>query len=307
MNRMKTLLTILISIGLIACTNSESKEKEFQTNDKLAVFAVNYPLLYFAERIGGEYIELTYPIPNHVDPAYWEPSGTDLKKIQNVDLIIDNGAGYAKWIEKVSLPSSKIINTSKNFEDRYIQVDVSATHSHGSDGEHVHYGYAFTTWLNFQMAALQAEAIMKVLIEKQPQHKEIFTTNFKSLQNDLLSLDSQISATAKKISHTTLFGSHPVYQYLGKAYGLKIISEHWEPGENPNEDQWLDFEENLSINPANLMLWEGAPSESSKTKLLALKVIPVVFNPCANMPSEGNFIDVMRKNILVFEEVSDRP
>ena len=298
---MKTLFSILLGFGFIACTNSASKEKELQSTDKLKVFAVNYPLLYFTERIGGEYIELIYPIPNNEDPAYWEPSGVDLEKIQKVDLIIDNGADYAKWIEKVSLPSSKIINTSKNFEDQYIQVDVSATHSHGSDGEHVHYGYAFTTWLNFQMAALQAEAIMNALIVKQPQLKEIFMSNFKSLQSDLQSLDDKMSATAKKMSHNTLFGSHPVYQYLGQAYGLKIISEHWEPGENPNEDQWTDFIIKLSINPASLMLWEGDPSESSKTKLLALNVIPVVFNPCANIPSERDFIDVMKKNILVLE------
>ena len=294
---LKTLYSILIGFGLIACNTSVNKEKELQSNDRLKVFAVNYPLLYFTERIGGEYIELIFPIPNDVDPAYWEPSGADLEKIQKVDLIIDNGAGYAKWIEKVSLPNSKIVNTSKNFEDQYIQVDVSATHSHGSDGEHVHYGYAFTTWLNFQMAALQAEAIMKALIEKQPQHEELFTSNFISLQSDLLSLDKQMASTAKKLSGNTVFASHPVYQYLGKAYRLKIVSEHWEPGENPNEDQWTDFIKQLEGYPANLMLWEDAAIESVILKLSELKVSSVVFNPCANMPSDGDFINVMKGNI----------
>lgn len=294
---MKTFFSILLGFGLIACNNSVSKKKDTKSNDKLQVFAVNYPLLYFTERIGGEYIELIYPIPNNIDPAYWEPSGADLEKIQEVDLIIDNGAGYAKWIEKVSLPNSKIVNTSKSFEDQYIQVDVNATHSHGSDGEHVHYGYAFTTWLNFQMAALQAEAIMKTLIEKQPQHEELFTSNFISLQSDLLSLDDQMAVAAEKISGNTVFVSHPVYQYLGQAYGLKIVSEHWEPGENPNEDQWIEFIQRLKDNPANLMLWEGAANESVKLKLSELKVSSVVFNPCANMPSDGDFINVMKGNI----------
>ena len=40
--------------------------------NKLIVYTVNYPLYYFAERIGGEYIQVVLPAPPDVDPAFWE-------------------------------------------------------------------------------------------------------------------------------------------------------------------------------------------------------------------------------------------
>ena len=131
---------------------------------------MNYPLLYFAERIGGEHVELIYPIPDDVDPAYWLPYQA-LEEIQQADLIMANGADYAKWMGKVSLPSSKVIYTSKAFADRYIKIEEGTTHSHGAEGEHVHYGYAFTTWLDFKLALSQAEVVKNALVNKRPGKK----------------------------------------------------------------------------------------------------------------------------------------
>jgi zinc transport system substrate-binding protein len=288
---------MLVGIGIISCQNSSGDKKENKSNDKLKVFAVNYPLYYFAEQIGGDYIDLIYPIPNDIDPAYWEPSEQALGEIQEVDLIIDNGADYASWMEKVSLPTNKIVNTTKAIEDKLIELDITATHSHGADGEHVHYGYAFTTWLDFKIAALQAEAVLNALIKKIPQNEELYRTNFKSLQVDLQSLDNEMAEATKELPKMAFFASHPVYQYLGKAYGLNMISEHWEPGEDPSEEQWTDFLKRLEENPSNLMLWEGIPAESLQSKLIGLKVSSVMFDPCANIPSEGDFISIMKQNI----------
>lgn len=290
------LFVMLLAIFFSACENNQTKEKESKTNEKLKVFAVNYPLYYFAERIGGDHIDLIYPIPDDVDPAYWVPYKS-LDNIQSCDLILANGAAYAKWMEKVSLPSSKVVNTSESFTDKYIKIEQGSTHSHGAGGEHVHYGFAFTTWLNFKYAEQQANAILDVLVSKRPMHKDIFTANFKELKAELQSLDQEMSALSKKLPEIAVFASHPVYQYLGEAYGLNIISEHWEPGETPSEEQWSEFQHNLEHNPANLMLWEGEPYTETAEKLKGLKVHSIVFSPCANKPHEGDFISTMKKNI----------
>lgn len=297
----KLILLTLIAVSLSACDSNKTKTKETSSDANLKVFAVNYPLLYFAERIGGEYVDLIYPIPADVDPAYWVPMQS-LEEIQSADLILANGANYAKWMEKVSLPSSKVINTTEALKSKYIQVQEGSTHSHGGDGEHVHYGFAFTTWLDFKMALGQAEAIKDALIAKRPQHKEVFETNFVAIKTDLQNLDNEMTAVADNLPQIAIFASHPVYQYLGKAYGLEIISEHWEPGEYPTDKQWEAFKDNLDHHPANLMLWEGEPSDEVKNKLKEAGVSSVVFNPCGNKPEKGDFISIMFQNIRNIEE-----
>ena len=37
----------------------------------LKIYVVNYPLQYFAQRIGGDNVDVFFPAPSGVDPAYW--------------------------------------------------------------------------------------------------------------------------------------------------------------------------------------------------------------------------------------------
>ncbi len=79
---------------------------------KLTIYTVNYPLKYFAERIAGKHAKVMFPAPKNVDPAYWMPDRKTILNYQKADLILLNGAHYAKWTEKVSLQRSKMVNTS---------------------------------------------------------------------------------------------------------------------------------------------------------------------------------------------------
>jgi zinc transport system substrate-binding protein len=54
-----------------------------------------------------------------------------------------------------------------------------------------------------------------------------------------------------------LLGSHPVYQYLARRYGLSLVELHWEPEVVPDEAALGDLKEILAEHPAAVMLWEG--------------------------------------------------
>jgi hypothetical protein len=45
------------------------------------------------------------------------------------------------------------------------------------------------------------------------------------------------------------------------------------------------------------MLWEGEPSDEITSSLMESGVKSIVFSPCANTPSEGDFMSVMNNNI----------
>ena len=101
---------------------------------KLLVYAVNYPLQYLAERIGGDLVRVEFPASADGDPAFWSPDPTTVGAYQKADLILLNGAGYAKWTDRVSLPPTALVNTSESFEDEYIYVENAVTHSQWSGG-----------------------------------------------------------------------------------------------------------------------------------------------------------------------------
>jgi zinc transport system substrate-binding protein len=263
----------------------------------ISIYTVNYPLKYFAERIAGEHATVVFPAPKEVDPAYWMPDRKTISDYQKADLILLNGAHYAKWTEKVSLPGSKMADTSKKFKARYIKTEEAVTHSHGPGGDHAHEGAAFTTWLDFNQAAKQAEAILKALSRKRPALKTNFKKNYASLERDLLTLDSEIKEIVLNNGSQPIIGSHPVYQYFARRYGLNIKSVHWEPDEIPGVGQWQNFQNILKDHPAQWMIWEAEPLKKS-VEIVAVKgVNSIVFDSCGNVPEEGDFLSVMRKNI----------
>lgn len=269
----------------------------------LDIYVVNYPLKYFAERIGGQHVKVTLPVPKDVDPVYWTPGIADISAFQQADLILLNGADYAKWVSKVSLPRSKMVDTSRGYKDQLITVKEVMTHSHGAEGEHTHEGLAFTTWLDLSLAARQASAIANALARKRPQQKDRFGDNYRSLEKDLLALDERIKAIVSSNHDVPIIFSHPVYEYFEKAYRLNGRSVHWEPDQDPTPDQVASLNKLLKNHPAKWMIWEGVPIKSAVTTLEAKGIESTVFNPCGNVPSNGNFMTIMQKNVANLELV----
>jgi zinc transport system substrate-binding protein len=262
----------------------------------LKVYVVNYPLQYFTERIGGEYVEVVFPAPGGVDPAYWMPDQVTIAAYQKADLIVLNGANYARWVGKVSLPRAKMVNTSSKFKAEYISSGEVTTHSHGPEGGHAHESLAFTTWLDLDLAARQAARIAAVLGRKLPGKKAEFAKNLAALTHDLMALDVKLKAIVAKAPDTPLVGSHPVYDYLARRYGLKMRSVHWEPGEIPGPGQWSELKAMLKEHPAGCMVWDGEPLPAVARELEKKGVKSIVFDPVGNIPASGDFLAVMKEN-----------
>ena len=255
---------------LAGCVGQESSVEPAPSatgDDKLEVYVVNYPLHYFAERIGGEMVEVRFSAPPEIDPAFWSPDVDAVAAYQRADLILLNGADYAKWVEKVTLPASKIVDTSGAFQDRYIVIENTVSHSHGPGGEHSHGETAFTTWLDLTLAIEHAKGIRDVFAKARPDGEEAFQEGFASLERDLLGLDESLRRLTSGKTQP-LLGSHPVYQYLARRYGLDLKSVHFEPDQVPDEKTWHELEHLLEGHAAKWMLWEGAPVEETAAKLV---------------------------------------
>ncbi len=277
-------------------TDGSSPAKPIQ-GEKSIVYVTNYPLQYFAERIGGELIEVHFPAPRDIDPAFWKPGPETINDYQQADLILLNGAGYEKWVATATLPESKVVNTSATVKHQYITVADSITHSHGPTGEHSHAGIAFTTWLDPLIAVEQAKTVRDALKQVLPDSNSTLEGSFSRLEKDLLDLDRQLQSLVSKNPSVALFSSHPVYQYLARRYGLNLESVHWEPDELPNANAWAEFDELVSRRPAKWMIWEEQPMAETMKRLQLKGIKSVVFAPCGNTPEDGDYFSVMQQNV----------
>jgi zinc transport system substrate-binding protein len=299
-NEARYLLVIaqcFLLILLAGCGKSVRETVDTSGAKRLCVYTVNFPLKYFAERIGGDLVDVQFPGPADGDPAYWFPNADTVAMYQRADLILLNGAHYAKWVSKVSLPSARMVDTGASFADRFIEIEERVTHSHGPAGPHAHGGMAFTTWLDPKLAVEQARAVKDALERKLPDHKARVADAFAALERDLLEIDRQLESAVAKNREQPLLFSHPVYQYFERRYGLNGKSVHWEPDEAPTEEMWAELKELLGEHPARWMIWEGDPDTETAAELKEMGVESVVFDPCGNKPDTGDYLSVMRRNV----------
>ncbi len=292
---------LLAILSLIFITGAAS------ANSPLTIAAANYPLKFFAEQIAGNQAKVAFPMPADIDPAFWQPNAEDIAALQKADLVLLNGAHYSKWLPKVSLSLFKQVNTSAVFRDQYIHQTSGVTHNHGEGGEHSHGETAFTTWLDFSLANLQAKSIYNALVKKRPASRQRFLIKLEKLQSRLSEFDHQLLELGKILNNAPLIGSHPVYQYLKNRYQLNLTSVHWEPEEAPNQQQWQAFQQLLEKHPSKWMIWEGQPAKETVEKLQSLGVSSIVFSPAGNIPDQGDFFSVMENNIQQLRSINPNP
>ena len=295
-------LSVLCSL-LVACDGkpqpevNAARDQQGSLESPYSIYTVNYPLQYFAEHIGGEFVQALYPGPADTDPAYWKPDVETVVEFQQADLILLNGAGYAGWTKQVSLPLASQLDTSAAFTELLLPVDDKVDHTHGPSGEHVHDDLASTFWLDPELARLQATAIHDALVRLLPEKSEILAANLISFTDVLWQLDEELAQAFTLRNGRPVIYSHPVYQYLDRRYAINGVSVHWEPDAMPTASEFAELE-NMS---GAIMIWEAEPLPEVTARLTEMGITSVVFSTCATQPGSGpdadNYLQVMQANI----------
>lgn len=99
MKKRISILSLMMTIifAFTACAKAEVKN----TEGKLSVGVTIYPLKYFAERIGGDNVEVFSIIADGADAHTFDPKPKDLASLTNTDIFIYNGLGMEEWINSV--------------------------------------------------------------------------------------------------------------------------------------------------------------------------------------------------------------
>ncbi len=190
MKKLLALTAMLMTAAGCADGKNEATGPASDGTERPLVVTTSYPLKYFVERIAAPMVDVRFLVPADEDPAYWRPGPEDVLAMQKADLIVTNGASYEGWLKNVSLPPSRLVDTTDGLRDWLIPLEKETTHSHGLEGEHEHSGTAFTTWLDLTLAATQAGAVKDALAARWPQHSNQFQARLFELAQELTALDA---------------------------------------------------------------------------------------------------------------------
>ena len=214
-----TLLSAFVVIAL-GCGSSDSTDAKRPPQ----VCTTFYPMTYFSQRIGGDHVRVTCPLPSNEDPIFWIPSAEAIQQYQQADLIVINGASFEKWVAMVSLPPSKVVDTARPLEKEFLKFALAVSHSHGPGGGHSHEGTDGHTWLDPAHAKVQAEEICKALERLLPEQADSLRGNYAKLATDLDALDRSLAELSEELAGQPILASHSAYNYLAKRYEWNVTN-----------------------------------------------------------------------------------
>ena len=262
--------------------------------ERPVVVGVAWPLAEFARVMAGDRAEVVYPVPEGRDPAFWRPSIAEIGAIQQADAILLNGAGFAAWVDKVSLPRRAVTVTARGLEDRLIETET-VTHSHGADGAHSHRGVASHTWLDPDLGLAQAEAVAAALRRVLPEAEAEIAAGLDAVRAgyaDVRAAGAELSAFAS----APVIVTHPRYQYLARAFGLDVRSLEWDAGAAPTAEHLAELAALALESGARILLWEAEPPPESRAAVADLGLSDMIFPTFAH-PVEGRFPSVYAERL----------
>src|SRR5690554_5676139 len=147
------LLVTMFVISTIIVTGCGSTKSGI-VEGKINVMTSFYPLYDFANKIGGEHVNVVNLVETGVDPHDWTPTPKDMVNMTDADLFIYNGLGFEGWVDGflgglksdsklVVVESSQGISAiaASEAEDEYAE-DEHANEEHADEDEHANEEHA---------------------------------------------------------------------------------------------------------------------------------------------------------------------
>ncbi len=220
-------LAVLSIVGLSACTSasgtagsSSNESQSASESQKIQVVASFYPMADFAQKIGGDHVEVENLCPAGTEPHEWEPSPTDVKAIESARVFMYNGADMEGWVDD-TLASANVTGTVVCASDG-IDLRV-ADHDHDADeaDSHEHAGeHDPHVWLAPENAKKEAENIKDALVKADPDNASDYEANYEKWAREFDDLDNEFASRLSQTSGKTIVVSHEAFGYLCDAYGL---------------------------------------------------------------------------------------
>ena len=203
------ILILLISIILYRNITKEEKNE----NENFKIVTTFYPIYIMAANItqGAENVELTNMTDTNIGCLHdYTLTTSDMKKLENADIIIQNGLGLENFMDKIlnTYSNIKIIDSSKNIANTIEE-----------DGQ-----VKSPFWTSLNNYIIQVEEITKGLSEANPENASIYTENKENYISKLQEIKEKYDTELNNIKGKKAICLNEALTYIAEEVGLEITS-----------------------------------------------------------------------------------
>jgi zinc/manganese transport system substrate-binding protein len=283
-------IAIVVGIGFFL-SQSHSNHQIVGSSAVLRVVAAENFWGSLASQIGGAHVQVLSIVSDpNADPHEYESNATDARAVATANYVVENGAGYDSWMDKLvgagSNPDRKVLNV--------------ATLLGKKEGDNPHFWYN-PAYVN--AASLQME---QDLIALDPADASYYEAQYKALQASLASYQNRVSTIKQQFGGTKVAATEDIFAYLADAAGLDLVSppafiQAVAEGNDPPASSVVEFENQLKAGGIAVLVYNEqtvTPLTENMKKLAADQGIPVVGVTETIQPPDVSFEDWMNAELI---------
>lgn len=203
---------LFFTVFLVGC--SEKTE-----DDRLKIVTTIFPQYDFACHITGDRASVSMLLTPGAESHSYEPTPSDISKIQSADLFIYNGGESEVWVDEILNSLGKDINTLRLMD----HVDlIESEHDHEDHDEHNYDEHIFTSLKN-------ADILMNIINEEicsiDGENSDFYSNNTRDYCEQISKLDKdfeEMTDSAKR--KTVVFGDRFPFVYFARDYDLECYA-----------------------------------------------------------------------------------
>lgn len=306
------LIVALAGAGFTILTGGGNPGTE--NDDKLHIVTSFYPVYIAALNVadGLEDVEVTNMTENNGGCLHdYQLTAADMKKLENADVFIINGAGMETFMESIleTYPDLTVIDSSENIPllecEEHDHAGHESEHEHEGEEGHDHGEYNGHIWLNPDTYVMQIENMKHGLMELDEAHAAGYEANAHAYTEKVQQIGAELEAIGAKRPKEHIVIFHDSYAYLADKLNFHIVHQVvMEEDTSFSAGEIAEIMEEIKENGVSVLLAEKQYSDQIPTRIAeetGTKVIIVDSLVSGEMDKDA-YINGMKENIRILKE-----
>lgn len=221
----------LCSLLILSCIPGQKSGSTIDASKPLIALSI-LPQKYFAERIGGEFIETLVLAGPNQNPHNYEPNPRVLQDLAGAKAWVLSGIEFEIALEPRIwnlFPALQIIDGTFGIHFRSLEAHDHDDDDDDDDHHHLHdHEIDRHTWLGQEGAEIMSLHIKNTLCAIDPVNSVFYEENYKLLISDIRAEFNRLRNELESLRGTSVLVYHPAFGYFLDEFG--IIQEAVESG-----------------------------------------------------------------------------
>lgn len=193
---------------------------------KINAFVSIMPQKYFAEKIGGDLVNVSVLVPSGTSPENFDPSPKQIVQLGSSDVYFTIGVPFENiFLDKLKAGKKKLVVAACDKDVPKLHNAEHEEHEHG----HHHGEFDPHIWTDPEFIKIIAKNMADTLSAMDSNHAATYAANLESFKKEMNALQAELGQKLAPYRGRVFYVYHSAYTYFAARFGL--VQKSIETGE----------------------------------------------------------------------------